>query len=128
MITTTALSNILNLIREAFAEFTFRLSGVSPGAVKVCVATPLSNGLHLTPKRVQTEFVGVQLLILRGGRVRAMCVLSGCLVLRVGPGLHTHLGGAGVSGTDIHTRKEITGVHANQGAETQRHIQTQEER
>lgn len=116
----------LNL--SGFAVFTFRLSGVSPGAVKICVATPLSDGLYLTPERVQAEFVGVLLLILGGWRVRPVCVLSCCLVLRAGPGLHAHLGGAGISGADIDTRKEITRVHASQRAQTQRHIQTREER
>lgn len=123
-----ALSIHCGSIITGFAVFTFWLSGVSPGAVEVCVATPLSNGLHLTPERVQAEFVGVLLLILGGWRVRAVCVFSGCLVLRAGPGLHAHLGGAGISSTDIHTRKEITRMHANKWAETQRHIQTQEER
>lgn len=111
-----------------FSIFTFWLSGVSPGAVEVCITTPLSDGLHLTPEWVQAEFVRVLLLILGGWLVCAACVLSGCLVLRAGPWLHAHLGGAGISGADIHTRKEITGVHANKRAETQRHIRTQEGR
>lgn len=115
-------------ISAGFAVFTFRLSWVSPGAVEVWVATPLSDGLHFTPERVQAEFVGVLLLkILGGWRVGAVSVLSGCLVLRAGPGLHAHLGGAGISGTDIHTRKEIARMHANQRAGAQRRIQTQEE-
>lgn len=115
-------------VSAGVAVFTFWLSGVSPGAVEVWVATPLADGLHLTPERVQAQFVGVLLLILGGERVRAVCVLSGCLVLRAGPGLHAHLGGAGVSGAHIHTRKEIARTHANKRAEAQRHVQPQEER
>lgn len=111
--------------RSNHAVFTLWLSGVSPAALEVCVATPLLNGLHLAPEGIQAQFVGVLLLVLGGWRVGAVWVLlSGCLVLRAGPGLHAHLGGAGISGTDIHARKEIARMHANRRAETRRRIQT----
>lgn len=92
---------------------TFRLSGVPPGAIRVRVAAPLPDGLHFTPERVQAEFVRVLLQVLGGGFAGAVGVLSGCLVRCAGPWLHAHFCGAGVSGADIHTREEITGVHAN---------------
>ena len=115
--------SILSSFSTGFTLFTFWLSWVSPGAVEVCVATPLSDGLHLTPERVQAEFVGVLLLflLLGGWLLCAVCLLSGCLVLRARPGLHAHLGGAGISGADIDTRKEITRAHANQ---LRRHTKT----
>lgn len=100
------------------------MSGVSPGALRVRIATPLPDGLHLTPERVQAEFVGVLLVVLRGCFAGAVGVLSGCLVPCAGPWLHAHFCGAGVSGADIHTREEITGVHANNRANTQRRTRT----
>lgn len=124
----SALSLHYSSISAGSAVFTFGVFRISPAAV-VCVATPLLDILNLTPERVQAEFIRVLLLILRGRRVRVFAVreFSGCLVLRAGPRLHAHLGGAGISGADIHTRKEITRMHANKWIETQRHIQTQDE-
>lgn len=116
-------------ISAGSALFTFWVFRVSPAAVKVCVATPLFDVLNLTPERVQAEFIGALLLILGGRSVSVFAVreFSGCLVLRAGPGLHAHLGGAWIPGADIHTRKEITRMHANKWAATQRHIQTRDE-
>lgn len=92
---------------------TLWVSGVSPAAAKVCVSTALLDGLNLMPEGVHAGFVGERLLVLRRGVVWAVRLFSSCWFPWAGPGLHAHLGGAGISGADIHTRKEITRMHAN---------------
>lgn len=91
---------------------TFRVSGVSTGAVSVKVnvtAILAAYGLHLTPEGVQAQFVRVLLLWFLVGRCTfVLCVFSCSLVLVAWPGprLTVHLGGTGAPDNQIDRRKQ----------------------